>query len=156
MVFQNQFIPWMLPTFLPVREDGIDVINYSGGGNVPGPPGPQGEQGPPGPQGEQGPPGPSSSGDPIYNTTVISEDYIPTQEDAYIGVQSKKPIEILLPNDLEEGTLFVIKLEMGPPIGNKKVKVVSDTTIDGNSSLTLQNPYESVTLIYRGTEWYII
>lgn len=157
MIFQQQFIPWMLPSFLPVREDGVDVINYSGGvpgpQGEPGPPGPQGEPGPPGPQGE---PGPSSSGDPIYNTILIDDDYIPCQEDAYIGVKSNKPVEILLPTNLIEGTLFVIKLEMGAPIGNRKVKITTDTTIDGNTSVTLQNPYESISVLYRGNGWHIV
>lgn len=157
MIFQQQFIPWMLPTFFPNREDGVDVINYSGTG-IPGPPGPQGETGPAGPQGIQGPEGPpgSSSGDPIYNTTLIDDDYMPSQEDAYIGVQTTKPIEILLPTDLAEGTLFIIKLEMGAPIGNRKVKIVSDTFIDGTSSVTLQNPYESISILYRGNGWHIV
>lgn len=150
----------MLPTFLPVREDGVDVINYTGTA-IPGPQGPPGEQGPTGeqgPHGETGPQGPpgSSSGDPIYNTILIDDDYIPCQEDAYIGVKSNKPIEILLPTDLAQGTLFVIKLEMGAPIGNRKVKIVADTFIDGTDSVTLQNPYESISILYRGNGWYIV
>jgi len=172
-MFQGQFFPyWTSPLFLPLPDD-VDIINYSAAGTQgpqgepgpPGPTGPQGEPGPTGPQGEpgpvgpQGPPSPSSGGDPIYNTILIDDDYIITQDDAYIGVKSTKPVEILLPTDPEQGTLYVIKLEMGAPIGNKKVKIITDNpsiTIDGNTSITLQNPYEFISLIYRGNGWHIV
>lgn len=180
----NPFGP--IPLF-PYLGDVDNVINYSGTG-IPGPegpPGPQGEPGPvgpqgdvgpagpvgpvgpagadgepgpPGPQGPIGPPGPSSGGDPIYNTILISDDYIASQADAYIGVKSTKPIDILLPSDLEQGTLFIVKLEMGAPIGNRKVTILADDglTIDGQAKIVLQQPYEYVTLIYRGSEWHIV
>lgn len=175
-MFQQQFIPlWTVPLLFPVKDD-VDVINYSAP-SVPGPPGPQGPEGPagpigpagsdgqPGPQGPQGPQGPTGpegpagGGDPVYNTILISDDYIVTQNDAYIGVQSKKPIDILLPINPEQGTLYIIKLEMGATIGNRKVKIITtdnNVTIDGNTSVTLQEPYESITIIYRGTTWHIV
>lgn len=123
-----------------------------------GPAGANGEPGPPGPQGPVGPPGPSSSGDPIYNTILISNDYIASQADAYIGVKSTKPVDILLPSDLEQGTLLIVKLEMGAPIGNRKVTILADDglTIDGKTEIVLQQPYEYVSLIYRGNEWHIV
>ena len=167
--------------------DNIDnIINYSTTG-VAGPPGPQGEPGPAGPQGipgvqgeigpngdvgpegtigptgpkgEQGPPGPASpSGDPIYNTVKVSNDYIASVTDAYIGVVTTKPITIKLPKNPPEGILYVIKLEMGAPIGNRKVTIKSADTsvkIDGNLSVVLQNPYEYISLIYREVGWHII
>lgn len=171
----NPFGP--IPLF-PYLGDVDNVINYSGTG-IPGPegpPGPQGEPGPvgpqgdagppgpagadgePGPQGPVGPPGPSSGGDPIYNTVLINNDYIASQANAYIGVKSTKPVNILLPSDLEQGTLLIVKLEMGAPIGNRKVTILADdgSTIDGQTEKVLQQPYEYVTLIYRGNEWHIV
>jgi hypothetical protein len=125
------------------REDGIDVINYSAG--IPGPPG---EQGPPGPPGRSN----------IFNAVLVEDDYIVNHTDTYIGVSTKKPIEILLPVNPSEGTTLVVKLEMGPPIGNRKVTIIADSTIkiDDKSSYIMENPYESVTLVYRGTEWRVI
>ena len=140
-----------------------------------GPAGPQGDVGPIGPQGETGPAGPAgspgqqgpvgpqgpsgSSGDPIYNTVLIDSDYTASEEDAYIGVKSTKPITIKLSKNPPEGILYVVKLEMGAPIGNRKVTIKScspTVKIDGNSSVVLQNPYESISLIYRDLGWHII
>lgn len=159
--------PFWPPIFLPISDDVDNIINYSVSNSIPGPPGPPGPpgiDGPPGPvgaegpQGPQGPPG-TESGDPIYNTILIDDDYIVTQNDAYIGVSTTKPIEVLLPSDPIQGTLYVIKLEMGAPIGNRKVKIVTENntvTIDGKTSHTLVTPYQSVSLIYRGNGWHII
>lgn len=173
-MFQN-LNPFGPIPLLPYLVDDVDnIINYNGTG-IPGPPGPPGPEGPVGPagpagadgapgpagaDGAQGPPGPPgpSSGDPVYNTTLIDDDYIISQDDAYIGVQTKKPIDILLPTDPEQGTLYIVKLEMGAPIGNRKVKIITDNgvTIDGQSSIVLQEPYEYVSLIYRGNGWHIV
>jgi hypothetical protein len=86
-------------------------------------------------------------------------DYTASEDDAYIGVVSTKPITIKLPKNPPEGLLYVIKLEMGAPIGNKKVTIKSidpNVKIDGNSSIVLQNPYEYISLIYRALGWHII
>lgn len=47
---------------------------------------------------------------------------------------------------------------MGAPVGNRKVTVKASAgqTIDGVSSKTLQEPYESLTLIYRGGNWRMV
>lgn len=169
MLFQSQILPYLSFPLFPTLPTDIDIVNYTGGSNTLGPPGPQGpagpagEQGPPGPVGETGPAGPpgppGQEGDPIYNTLLISTDYTITQNDAYIGVNSTSPVSILLPDDLVEGSVFVIKLEMGPPIGNRKVTVKpenSTSRIDGDSSVVLKRPYESITVIYRGGNWFLI
>lgn len=138
-----------------------------------GPPGPQGEPGPQGPEGLQGaagpkgPPGPKGDtgpqgppGECVYECTaiVISEDYIATDADNYIGVNSKGPVTIVLPTDIEDCTEITVKLEMGPPIGNRKVTIVTsdDSTIDGLDEHVMTIPYESVTLFFRGGNWWII
>jgi hypothetical protein len=168
MVFQSQFIPFW--GFLP-PADGVDVINYitSTSPAIPGPPGPpgppgeagpQGDTGPAGPQGEVGPAGPPGESRMVstYKTTLIASDYKIKEEDVYIGVNSKAPVEILLPIDPDEGSFYIIKLEMPPPIGNRKVTITTDNNvkIDGKTFLTLQNPYETVTLIYRENGWHKI
>lgn len=133
---------------------------------APGPAGPQGEpgtQGEPGPKGDsglqgeagpEGPPGiPGTNAFPV-NSITISDNYSARLEDFYIGVNSTRPVEILLPTDAPSGTLYAIKLEVGPPVGNRKVTVVGP--IEGKTKHILQNPYESVTVISRGTKWFII
>lgn len=163
----------------PTGSDGISVINANvkpnpgeliitlsdgteiNAGSVIGPEGPQGiigpqgVEGPQGPQGIEGPPGPK--GDCKCNKTIlISSDYQVLKSDWYIGVRTNKPIKILLEEFPKDGKEVIIKLEMGAPIGNRKVTVTSSSdTIDNDSSVVLQNPYESLVLIYR-SGWNII
>ena len=121
-----------------------------------GPIGPIGEQGPPGEPGPSGPPGPA--GKCSCPKKVISKNYTATCDDYYIGVSSTKPVTIALPVDCEDCCELVIKLEMGPPIGNRKVTITTsdDSTIDGDDSIVLTIPYDSVRLICRGGNWWII
>ncbi len=168
------FYPPLWPIFLP---DDLDIINYTsnttpGPAGPPGPPGeqgppgppgigepgPQGEQGPQGPQGPPGPPAPKEPGDPIYPTRLIDRDYTITETDTYIGVNAKKAVKITLPTNPSEGIFYIIKLEMGPPIGNRKVTIITadGSTIDGNTSVVLQNPYEYINLIFRGNQWHLV
>lgn len=126
----------------------------------PGPPGPIGETGEPGPQGPEGPPGPV--GPPgngcCSSTRVVSEDYTATVDDFYIGVDSTGPVSITLPDDCPNCGRIIIKAEMGPPLGNRKVTITTTgtATIDGLSSIVMQNPWESVTVICRDDNWYVV
>lgn len=156
---------------------GSDIINV--GSVIPGPPGPQGEkgeqgeQGPPGPAGPPGPPGkrgpqgpPGTQGPPgppgecscECKTLLVSEDYTVSNTDYYIGVNSDGPVTITLPSNCTDCHEVIIKAEMGPPLGNRKVTVVvsNNGTIDGKLSYVMTVPYESVRLICRGNEWHII
>lgn len=187
MLFQQQLIPfWPVPAFPddidiinycapgiqgatgpigpqgepgPIGPQGIPgETGATGDAGLQGPAGPQGEAGIQGPTGPQGPEGPSS-GDPIYNTVQVIKDYTALQDDAYIGVVSTKPLTIYLPISPMEGTLYVIKLEMGAPIGTRKVTIKSldsSVKIDGSISVILQQPYETISLLYRATEWHIV
>jgi len=173
----NNFIPFGGVPFFPYFIDDKDlfinsVIQGAATQGPPGPAGPQGEPGPPGepgaqgepgepgaqgepgPQGEQGPPGPRSPASKDISTIVIDQDYEATLDDCYIGVKASKPVEILLPIVPPSGTLYMIKLEVGPPVGNRKVTILGN--IDGKTKHILQNPWESVTLISRGPDWFII
>ena len=44
---------------------------------------------------------------------------------------------------------------MEAPIGNRKVTVISQgtSTIDGSVSKILQNPWESIMLVYNNNNW---
>lgn len=122
----------------------------------PGPPGPAGEQGPPGPPGpvgEQGQPGPRTC-----SKILVSEDYTATVDDFYIGVDSSEPVTITLPENCDDSCELVIKAEMGPPLGNRKVTIATsdDSQIDGEDSIVFTVPYESTRLICRGGNWWII
>lgn len=133
-----------------ILSDGTEID----AGNVIGPAGPQGNTGP---QGATGPQGPKGDMGPAGQCNVlISADYQVQESDWYIGVNTKKPIQITLEDFPKFGKQIIIKLEMGAPIGNRKVTVKSNTDIiDDNSQVILQNPYESLTLVYR-SNWNII
>lgn len=170
---QNMPFGWPMAPFVPRLPDDIDIINYMAPAGIPGPPGPtgpQGEPGPAGPQGEpgppgadgipgiqgpEGPPGPQGpSGTVSRNTIVVSEDYTATLTDYYIGVNNDKPVTITLPDDAPKGTEYIVKLQIGAPVGNRKVTVKSSTLIDNVNTIILTNPYEALQVLYQST-WHI-
>ena len=176
---QQAVLPWTWPPIAFVPSGNIDLsdpvyINYDppsppgppgpqGPPGEPGPPGeagPQGEQGVPGTQGEQGIPGPPGPGTECINCSnyiLTNKDYSVKPDDYYIGVNSTKPVNVILPTSPQEGKIYVIKLEMQPPVGNRKVTLKGNgKLIDGQSSVILENAYESITIIFRGDGWYII
>lgn len=123
-----------------------------------GPPGPTGEPGPPGPQGPVGPPGPAGNCACQCQTVLVSQDYTATSADWYIGVNSDSPVTITLPDDCGPCQQIIVKAEMGPPLGNRKVTVTTSdgATIDGELNYVMSVPWESVTLVCRGGNWYIV
>lgn len=143
-----------------------DEITCKGEKGEPGPPGPKGdpgEQGPKGEKGEKGDTGPQGEkGDPGKDgtglTILIGSEYHVTNDDYYIGVKSKEPSTIYLPNNSVDGKEIIVKIEMGAPIGNKKVTIIVEggSKIDGEEFIVLQNPYETIHLIFRGSEWHVI
>lgn len=124
--------------------------------------GPQGEKGDTGDQGPQGEPGPQGEkGDPGEcegcgcNTTLISKSYTASCDDCYIGVKSENSVTVTLPLDCDDGNEIIVKSEMGPPLGNRKVIVQpSSGTIDGDNAVIITVPYGLVRLIKRGDEWH--
>ena len=142
----------------------------------PGPPGPQGDTGPkgdtgpegpigppgePGPQGEPGPvgpPGPPGKCTCECKAVLVSQDYTATLDDCYIGVNANGPVTITLPTGIVDTKKITVKAEMGPPLGNRKVTVTTSdgSKIDGDPTYVMTIPYESVTLTYRGGNWWII
>ena len=134
---------------------------YQGENGTPGTQGPQGYQGEPGthgPQGYQGTQGaqgkPGSAAKLNCKKITIDQNYTVVKDDFYIGVNSVNPITITLPTEFE--CELVIKVEMGPPIGNRKItiKPQNNQRIDGEDSLVLEIPYQYVTLIHNRDNWF--
>ena len=96
---------------IPERT-GPDGIN-----GVDGTQGPQGEPGTPGAQGKTG-----SAAKLNCKKITIDQNYTVVKDDFYIGVNSVNPITITLPTEFE--CELVIKVEMGPPIGNRKITIL--------------------------------
>lgn len=163
IMYQQQYFPYMPCTFLPILDDRDLFINSNIIG-MPGPPGPQGpagadgQQGPAGIDGVQGPQGPigpqGPAGSSLLNTIVISENYEAEPTNYYIGVDSTGPVTVTLPEDAPPGTQYIIKLQMGAPIGTRKVTITSTATIDNLNNIILTNPYEAIEVIFQGS-WHI-
>jgi len=180
----RQVLAGGLPTINTGPGNDTVIINNQGDNDdckcPPGPPGPPGEQGPegpPGPQGESGesgeqgpqgepgppgPPGPPGECSCKCSRILVSEDYTAQVDDYYIGVNSTGPVTITLPADCDNSCEIIIKAEMGPPLGNRKITIVPNTDdsttslIDGKLSYVIEVPYQSVNLICRGGNWWII
>jgi hypothetical protein len=149
------------------------VINA---GDVVGPPGPQGEighdgkQGERGEQGEKGDQGPRGDTGPMgpmgppgifqcnYKAILVSEDYTIEASDYYIGVDSDKPVTITLPCDFKHALEIIIKAQMPPPLGNRKITITTlgSGTIDGKESISITVSWEAVNLFFFNGEWYIV
>jgi hypothetical protein len=140
-------------------------------GNVVGPQGERGEQGEKGDQGEtgeqgiQGDRGPAGPCGPAgycagcrNNTISVGSTYRATNDDFYIGVDSNEPTTIYLPTEPVDGKIVVVKAEMRPPIGSRKItiKCLNEELIDGYGEYVIHTSNESVTVIYRAKNWYII
>jgi hypothetical protein len=79
-------------------------------------------------------------------------------DDYYVGVDSTGPTTITLPANCSSCQQIVVKAEMGPPLGNRKITVTTSdgSTIDGNTQYIIEVPYQSVKLLCRGGNWHII
>lgn len=119
-----------------------------------GPQGPQGEQGPPGPQGEPG----ICTCTSKCKSVLVSSNYTASCEDYYIGVNSDQPVTISLPENCTDCCEIIVKAEMGPPLGNRKVTVTTTdgSYIDGTDKYVMEVPYQSVNIFCRGGDWHII
>jgi hypothetical protein len=173
-----------LPPIIDDRDLFINSVVNGGAGT----PGPQGEPGEPGTPGEPGvgivdaevtdnpgdlllllsdgtvinagqvvgPPGPAGANS--CNVVTITSDYTAQQTDCYIGAQLTTASTLVLPNTVVPGTCYCIKLEFGPPVGNRKLVIQpeSPSLINGVTNLTLTTPYQSVTVVYNNSNWWTI
>lgn len=169
------------------RSGGNDNININIDADCPdepSPPGPPGPSGPEGPQGIQGTQGLQGTqgigvtgiqglqgtqgiqglqGNPGVCTCkcksiLVSNDYTATCDDYYVGVNSEQPVTISLPERCTDCCEIIVKAEMGPPLGNRKVTVTTTdgSYIDGADKYVIEVPYQSVNLFCRGGDWHII
>lgn len=92
-------------------------------------------------------------------TTVKSaSSYTGTDDDFYIGVASDKASTIYLPAAARNGKIIIIKAEMRPPIGTRKIHVVTTdgSTIDGYDSTSIRISYGSLVMIRNNDNWFTI
>lgn len=177
-----QYVRAEIEEILHTRAGGNDNININIDADncpdEPSPPGPPGIQGTQGTQGLQGTQGigvtgiqglqgtqgiQGLQGNPGVCTCkcksiLVSDDYTATCDDYYIGVNSDEPVSISLPEDCIDCCEIIVKAEMGPPLGNRKVTVTTTdgSLIDGDDKYVIEVPYQSVNIICRGGDWHII
>lgn len=91
-------------------------------------------------------------------TILIDSNYAARENDYYIGVDAKKPVTVTLPADPSDGKVIVVKAEMKPPLGTRKITIEAcdGSSIDSYSNHMIHVSHESVTLIYRGNSWHVI
>lgn len=142
---------------IPQRSSATVIVGSPGPQGPSGPPGPVGVTGPQGEKGDKGDKGDKGeAGQVTCATILVNSHYTATEQDCYIGIHSNKPVTITLPLSPFDRQKLIIKLEMGPPIGNRKVTVKGSSLIDGKSSIVLKVHYSALVIIYRGGEWHII
>jgi hypothetical protein len=88
----------------------------------------------------------------VYGTTV---DYTATLNDEYIGVFSTSPVVISLPTGID-GRVYTIKNEYGNNSGTITIQPVSGENIDGRPNYVMRSPYQSVNIVSRAGNWWII
>jgi hypothetical protein len=133
-------------------------IGATGATGPTGPSGPPGATGSTGSTGSTGPSGPSGNCTCQCQATLVSQDYTATLDDYYIGVNSFGPTTITLPPNPTDCQQIIVKAEMGPPLGNRKITVTTGdgSQIDEANQYIIEVPYQSLKVLYRGGSWHII
>lgn len=92
------------------------------------------------------------------STITTSSDYAILITDYYIGVNAVKPTKMTLPLNPVDGVEITIKAQIGSLIDDRKITLATQqtNTINGASTYVISIPYESVTVISNGGNWWII
>lgn len=97
------------------------------------------------------------AGEGFKRTPVTSSEYNVQLTDYYIGVDYDGDVDIMLPAGVSN-KVFIIKDESGLVNGtNRRINLIPDglETIDGETEITIQAPYTSLTIVF-GSEWHLI
>jgi hypothetical protein len=91
-------------------------------------------------------------------TTTVETTHYATADEFYIGVASEKPVTVYLPAAVPDGKIIIIKAEMKPPMGSRKVIILTcdNSTIDGYSEASITVSHGKMTLIRNHNNWFII
>lgn len=98
---------------------------------------------------------------PVITTTtyVTSSSYVITENDYYIGVNYAGAVTITLPNEVIEGTCYIVKDELGEASKgtNRYITILPSGSdlIDGKNRAILAFDYGSLTFVYRNG-WRVV
>lgn len=147
-------------TGLTGASGSVGATGETGSTGIKGSTGVTGQTGSSGSTGIQGATGITGATGPGFEcaTKTVSDDYTIVVTDYYIGVDADEAVTITLPKKPEDCLEYIIKAQMGPPLGNRKVTIVPQgtATIDGVIEYEMTIPYESVTVISNDGNWWII
>lgn len=98
------------------------------------------------------------SGERGRATTSVTSTYNATDGDFYIGVNSEKTTTVYLPAAAGDGKIVIIKAEMRPPLGSRRVNIATTdgSLIDGYSEAAITVSHGCKVLIRNDGQWYII
>jgi hypothetical protein len=88
----------------------------------------------------------------VYGTTTS---YTATNDDEYIGVNSASAVTITLPLGIP-GRVYTIKDERGQGSGKITIQPQTGQLVDGSINYVIGVPYQSVNVVFRAGNWYII
>jgi uncharacterized protein (DUF2345 family) len=96
----------------------------------------------------------STTGADFLNTTSTNASYTASATDEYIGSTASSAITITLPAGTQ-GRVYTIKDENG---GNPKITVSGSNgeKIDNRNSYLIDTKYQSISLVFRSTGWWLI
>lgn len=89
----------------------------------------------------------------VYGTTTS---YTATADDEYIGVSSTAAVTVSLPSVVSEGRVYIIKDEYGQGSGKITIQPPAGVLIDKKANYVISIPNQSVNIVYRAGNWWII
>lgn len=97
----------------------------------------------------------SATGADLIAVIGVTTNYTATANDEYIGVSSASAVTITLPTGIP-GRVYTIKDEFGQGSGKITIQPQVGEKIDGKNSYVISVPYQSVSVVFRGTGWWLI
>jgi len=97
----------------------------------------------------------SSFGADLINVIGVTANYTATITDEYIGVNSANAVTITLPASFD-GRVYTIKDELGQGSGKITVQPQAGELVDGKVNYVIGVPNQSVNVVGRLGNWYII
>jgi len=97
----------------------------------------------------------SSQGADLINVIRVTGNYTALPTDEYIGVSSDSGVTILLPPGID-GRTYTIKDEYGQGSGKITIRSLINESIDNKLNYIIRVPNQSVSVVFRGTGWWLI
>jgi hypothetical protein len=97
----------------------------------------------------------SSSGSQFINVYSTTTNYTASINDEYIGVNSAAAVTITLPSGVS-GRVYTVKDEYGQGSGKITIQPQPSERIDRANNYIVSVPFQSVTVVFSGTQWHVI